>query len=118
MKESQAQIIFSHYARKCEETAVYELKVAKNEVFHLSQMEEHQLDFLFSAKNGTAYHKISDAGAISALPCDCFTFHKTSAYVVIFYKEFFALIDIERVMGHKTLGIVTAKQLAAKVVYY
>lgn len=118
--EARCQVIFSHYARRINQSAAYELKYAGDKPLRKSDVKEHQVDFLLSTKHGTAYHKISDAGAVSALPVDCFTLHKANAYVVIFYPTLFTMIDIDT-FQRITFSDITeeyAKDVADTVVFY
>lgn len=107
MTEAKFQEKFNRWLRyRYEDTSAFELKVAKNGKLYLKDIKEHQIQALYSVKNGKLIYKIPDVGNFKK-PFDCFIFSRNpNAFLVIFFeksKQFF-LIDINILMGFLSTG--------------
>jgi len=78
------------------QTEVYELKICKGTSLPFDAIQDHQIQALQEAQQGSLFHKISDQPwgtndkfrFTAKKPFDCFVLHKVSAYIVVwFYKE-------------------------------
>jgi hypothetical protein len=100
MKEKDLYPEFSRIVAKHLEwfpvSTAFEIKVARNNVYYLSQLEPHQLRALKMTKLNGVYHKISDESRVSK-PYDAFLL-KGDAYVVIYWpaSKQYHFIDIDR----------------------
>jgi hypothetical protein len=110
-KEAQFNTFFNKWIKNVyKETAVFELKIAKNDILSFDDVKVHQIEALYNAKHKTIVHKISDCGFQN--PFDCFSITKSPAYVVVKYSDFFCLIDIDDFINERDV-LSTRKSLTA-----
>lgn len=107
MTEAKFQEKFNRWLKyRYNETAAFELKVAKNGKLYLNNIKDHQISSLYAVKNGKLVYKIPDIGN-SRKPFDCFIFSKNkNAFLVVFFEEInkFFLIDINILLGFISTG--------------
>lgn len=120
-REARYQVFFNHWLRTAhQKTGAYELKQTQGVSIAFSAVKEHQRRALLIAKHGTLVHKITDFD-IGWKPFDCFSFHKAPAFVVLFFKKNFYLIDIdvfleeERTSTRKSITEQRAKELSTTI---
>lgn len=104
MKKAEAQFTskFRLWARDHIGNGAYEIKHTRGkDYFSMSELKEHQFAFLKAAngKTGISY-KIPDDG-VSYKPFDMFVMKRFPAYVVIAYKDLFAVIPVKRLSKWK-----------------
>ena len=87
MRESDVQIKFNHYvkARWTQgRSAAFELKICKENSIPFSNVQEHQVAGLLSAKEAKLVYKIPD-GTLGQKPFDSMCLSGIEAYVVIIW---------------------------------
>ena len=97
MKKREAQFgtLFRSWLRRNPmPTSAFELKQTTADYLPFSDVKDHQIDALLSAKNGQLLWKLPDDSR--GIKCfDYFYFNQAAAWVVIKYPGSFEVIDIE-----------------------
>lgn len=95
-REAEFQTLFRHWIMvNPMHTSAFELKQTTTDSIPFSEISEHQILALQTAKKKTLLYKIPDDSR-GIKPFDMVYFHKTAAYVVIRYPKFFCLIDVDK----------------------
>jgi len=99
-REAKFQTLFSHWLKaNWQSSAAFELKVARDKRFYLSQIKEHQIAALRIASSNLLYWKIADTDYLMAKPFDNFTLYRVPAYVVVLFTKTFYLIPIKNILA-------------------
>lgn len=119
--EANFNTYFNHWLKSVhKKTGAFELKQTKGNSIAFNKVVPHQVKALENAKNGVLVYKIPDVGFQN--PFDCFCLVKVPAYVVIKFKDFFCLIDIDdwtnevKRSKRKSLTSTRAKEIAVIVI--
>lgn len=121
MKESKIQTIFNQYLREKRWHGFFELKVAKADVFYLSQIEEHQLEGLQAVEKNGLVWKLSDEDR-RRKPCDTLCIPPLPAFVVVAFGSSFYCIRIQKILdlikiGETKISLKNAGKYSEKVIH-
>lgn len=101
----------------------FEIKHTHNKPYiNFNEVQDHQIRSLLAVNNEGLIYKISDSG-LGFKPFDCFTLKNQPAFLVIKYKTFFVLIDIntfileKKSSQRKSLTEIRAKAIAHLIVH-
>lgn len=85
-------------------SAAFELKQTKKTYISFSEVKDHQLEALQAAqsKQGILYKAPDDSRGIK--PFDFFYLRNSLAFVVIKYKKFFVLIEVDEFIKEKKIS--------------
>ena len=92
-KEAKFNTFFNHWLKEVyKKTGAYELKQVEH-MMPFDAVVPHQILALQNVRHNTFVWKIPDAGYQN--PFDTFCLNEMPAYVVIKFKSFFVLIDVD-----------------------
>ncbi len=130
-QEAKFQTLFSHWLRSVYLpkqkffAGAFELKHHRGRGYlPFREVQEHQINALQAVLSDSKgfYHKLPD-DTIGFKPYDCFALKNCPSYIVIMYKEFFVLIDINTFIlekkrsKSKSLSANRSKEIANLIVH-